>query len=45
VVDAPLPRALPEAPPYQRWGGWLMAGFLAIGLVAAGLSRVLAARR
>jgi len=45
VVDAPLPRALPEAPPYQRWGGWWMAGFLALGLVAAGVSRLLAGRR
>jgi apolipoprotein N-acyltransferase len=45
VVDAPLPRALAEAPPYQRWGGWFMAGLLALGLAATGLSRARTAHR
>ncbi|MBI3513407.1 MAG: apolipoprotein N-acyltransferase, partial [Proteobacteria bacterium] len=34
VVDAALPRALPEATPYQRFGGPLLAILLAGGLVA-----------
>jgi apolipoprotein N-acyltransferase len=45
IIDAALPRALAEAPPFQRWGGWLMAGLLAIGLAAILLSRVCAAHR
>jgi len=36
VVDAPLPRALSEAPPYPRFGGPILAVMLLLGL-AAGL--------
>jgi apolipoprotein N-acyltransferase len=39
VVDSALPRALPEATIYQRFGGPILAGLLAAGLVAGAWSR------
>jgi apolipoprotein N-acyltransferase len=39
VVDAPLPIALPTATIYQRFGGSILAGLLAVGLVAGVWSR------
>jgi apolipoprotein N-acyltransferase len=44
VVDAPLPRALAEAPPYPRFGGPILAVLLLAGL-AAGLSSRRTGRR
>ncbi len=37
ILDATLPRPLAEAPPYQRFGGWILAGFMILGL-GAGLA-------
>lgn len=44
VVDAPLPRALAVAPPYQAYGGWILAALLLIGLGAGLMSRRVAGR-
>ncbi len=37
ILDAALPRPLTEAPPYQRFGGFILAGLMVVGL-AAGLA-------
>jgi hypothetical protein len=37
ILDAALPRPLAEAPPYQRFGGFFLAGFMILGL-GAGLA-------
>jgi apolipoprotein N-acyltransferase len=39
VVDAPLPRALAEAPPFPRFGGPILAVLLLIGLAGGLISR------